>query len=52
MKTYLVSIELQVEVQAFNKEDAFQAVEDVFGPGDANGLDVLEFEVLESVERT
>lgn len=51
MNKYTVSINLQVEVEAFSKEDAFEAVEDVFGTGDSCGLDVTEYEMLECVER-
>jgi hypothetical protein len=47
MNTYIVSVNLQVEVQAFNEEDAFEAVEDVFGTGDTCGLNVMEFTVNE-----
>lgn len=50
MNTYLVSVMLQVEVQAFNEEDAFEAVEDCFGPGDSCGLKVVEFEVNDHTE--
>lgn len=45
MNTYLVSVVLQVEVQAFDEGDALTAVEDCFGPGDSCGLKVTEFEI-------
>jgi hypothetical protein len=51
MNKYIVSVNLQVEVEAFGKADAFEAVEDVFGVGDSCGLNVVEFDVLESVEQ-
>lgn len=50
MKTFLVSITTQVEVEAFNEEDALESVEDAFGVGDTCGLKVLEFEVLDFTE--
>lgn len=45
MNTYIVSVNLQVEVQAFSEEDALESVEDVFGLGDTCGLNVTEFTV-------
>lgn len=45
MNTYVMSVVLQVEVQAFDEGDAFEAVEDCFGQGEACGLKVLEFEI-------
>lgn len=47
MNTYIVSVALDVEVQAFSLEDAIEAVEDCFGEGDSCGLNVTDFEVLE-----
>ncbi len=47
MNTYLMSVTLQVKVDAFDEGDAFEAVEDCFGQGDACGLEVVEFEVNE-----
>ena len=45
MNTYLMSVVLQVEVQAFDEGDAFELVEDCFGRGETCGLKVMEFEI-------
>lgn len=45
MNTYMVSVTLQVEVQAFDESDARDAVVDCFGEGDFCGLEVLDSEV-------
>jgi hypothetical protein len=47
MNTYMVGVVLQVEVQAFNEQDALEAVNDCFGQGEACGLNVTEFEVTD-----
>lgn len=47
MNTYRVSVALEVEVEAFDENDALEAVTDVFGPGDTCGLDVTEFQILD-----
>lgn len=51
-KTYMVQIMLQVEVEAFSESDAYEAIEDCFGEGDACGLVVQDFEVLDLDEIT
>ena len=50
MNKYLISIALQVEVEAFSQEDALEAVTDCYGEGDASGLRVTEFELLDHAE--
>lgn len=45
MNRYVISVTLQVEVDAFNATDALEAVEDVFGPGAAVGLSVTDLRV-------
>ncbi len=50
MNTYFVSVNLQVEVNAFSQEDALDSVEDCFGVGDACGLQVVEFEIFDHTE--
>lgn len=43
----MVSVMLQVEVEAFNSKDAVEVVEDCFGEGESCGLQVQDFEVLD-----
>jgi hypothetical protein len=50
MKRYVYSVLLQVEVEAFSEADAYEAVEDCFGAGSNCGLNVLDFEVVDSDE--
>ena len=50
MNRYNISVLLQVEVEAFDEADALEAVEDTFGPGEAGGLNVKDFEVVEVAE--
>lgn len=45
MNTYSFSISLQVSVEAFDVQDALEALEDVFGPGDSAGLNVTNLKV-------
>lgn len=52
MNTYMVSVVLQVEVQAFSQQDAIEAVADVYGEGDSCGLNVTDFEVVDYAELT
>ena len=52
MKTYRVSVALEVEVQAFDEADALEAVNDCFGPGESAGLLVTEYELLDYAELT
>lgn len=50
MNTYMVSVYLQVEVEAFAEDDALEAVHDCFGEGDACGLKVIDYEVVDHDE--
>lgn len=50
MKRYVYSVLLQVEVEAFSEADAQEAVSDCFGEGSNCGLNVLDFEVVDSDE--
>lgn len=47
MKTFMMSVMLQVEVQAHTQEDALSAVNDCFGEGETCGMNVVESEVVE-----
>jgi hypothetical protein len=47
MNTYMVSVTLQVEVEAFDESDAREAVIDCFGEGDFCGVQVLDTEVTD-----
>jgi hypothetical protein len=42
MNKYYVSVELVVEVEAFNHLDAEDAVRDALGIGDAMGVNIIE----------
>lgn len=50
MKRYIYSVLLQVEVDAYSEADAKEAVTDCFGEGSNCGLNVLDFEVVDSDE--
>lgn len=50
MNKYIFALLLQVEVEAYNAEDAKEAIEESFGEGSACGLNVVEFEVLDNDE--
>lgn len=52
MKTtrFMYNVLLQVEVEAFDEDDAAQAIEDCFGEGDTCGLLVHSAEVLDFEE--
>jgi hypothetical protein len=47
MKTYMVSVVLQVEVEAFSEDDALDAVHDCFGEGSTCGLNVTDYVVID-----
>lgn len=49
-KNFLYSVLLQVEVEAFDEDDAAQAIEDCFGEGATCGLTVQAVEVLDFEE--
>lgn len=42
MNKYVVSVELVVEVEAFNHLDAEDAVRDALGLGDGMGVEIIE----------
>jgi len=45
METYKYKVTLEVEVEAFDDSDAFDAIQDEFGIGDQNGITVTSCEV-------
>ena len=47
MNTYLVKVMVEVSVEAFNADDAQEAVRDCFGEGEACGFEVTDYEVLD-----
>lgn len=47
MKTYVFSVMLSVEVEAFDESDARDAVKDCLGEGDFCGVEVSDFEILD-----
>jgi hypothetical protein len=47
MNTFMVSVMLQVEIEAFDESDARDAVVDCFGEGDFCGIEVKDFEVTD-----
>jgi hypothetical protein len=48
MDTFKYKVQLTVEVQAFDANDAWEAVQDTFGLGDQSGLSVTDFEAWEA----
>ena len=46
----MVSVVLQVEVEAFTEDDALDAVHDCFGEGSTCGLNVTDYEVIDHAE--
>jgi hypothetical protein len=47
MNTFMISVMLQVEVEAFDESDARDAVVDCFGEGDFCGVTVKDYEVTD-----
>ncbi len=47
MEKHIFSVLLQVEVEAYNEDDAQEAVKDCFGEGSICGLTVVEYEVTD-----
>lgn len=47
MRNYRYSVNLVVEVEAFDEFDAAEAVRDTFGLGDQCGIEIVESEVGE-----
>lgn len=48
MNKYTYEVVLQVEVEAFEENDAWEAVQDAFGIGDAYGVLVTDCEYRET----
>lgn len=44
MNTYSYTVNLTVEIDAFSEEDAWDALQDIFGIGDFEGTTVTECE--------
>ncbi len=42
MKTYTYSVKMLVTVEAFDEDDAFDAVQDAFGVGEQMGVTVTD----------
>lgn len=51
MNTYEYEVTLKVEVEAFDESDAWDAVQDAFGAGEAMGVNVIECEYKEARAR-
>lgn len=47
MNRYVYAVMLQVEVEAYDEDDAAAAIQDCFGEGDTCGLSVISAEVLD-----
>lgn len=46
MEQYEITLMLKVRIEAPNESDAYDVVYDTFGTGDACGVDVVEYEVV------
>lgn len=44
MKKFRYRVSMEVEVQAYDQTDAFEAVQDVFGIGEEMGVNVVDCE--------
>lgn len=44
MNTYVYEVRLKVEVNAFDESDAWDALQDAFGPGEELGVNVTDCE--------
>jgi hypothetical protein len=51
MQTYTYTIKLEVEVEAFDESDAWDAVQDAFGVGEEMGVKVTDCEYREKRAR-
>jgi hypothetical protein len=49
-KRFMYQVLLNVEIEAFDEDDAAQAIEDCFGEGSFCGLEVQAVEVLDFEE--
>lgn len=47
MNKYLLHVTLEVEVEAYDLNDAIDAVQDAFGEGSTCGVDINKFKVDE-----
>lgn len=47
MNTYTFTLEVKVEVEAYNEADAEDAVQDVFGRGEDCGITVTDLKITE-----
>ena len=45
METYKFNLSVEVEVDAFSHEDALDLINDVFGPGDDCGVEVMKIDI-------
>ena len=51
MNKFTYTVTLQVEVEAFDYSDAWDAVQDAFGTGDQLGVNITQCEFEEKVPR-
>lgn len=51
MNTYRYTVKLEVEVEAFDASDAWEAVQDAFGVGEEMGVTVTDCEYKEKRAR-
>lgn len=45
MEKYTFDVHMTVEVESYNKDDAKEALEELFGPGPEGCVDVKDFKV-------
>lgn len=48
MEKFRYKVQITVDVDAFDANDAWEAVQDSFGLGEQNGLTVIDFEAWEA----
>jgi len=48
MNRFKYKVTLEVEVEAFDSTDALDAIQDVFGLGEQNGVEIVDFEVTQT----
>lgn len=51
MKTFRYEVVLQVEVDAFEESDAWDAVQDAFGLGEQMGVNIVDCKYLEKAKK-
>lgn len=49
METYRFTVKVEVEVEAYNADDAKEIVEDVFGLGNDCGLTVTDMKIVKGL---